>query len=234
LDTLEFLLARANENKAIPPGKGRAIEIPNVGRDHLAQWFAELGFTAGVEVGVKAGEYSEVLCKANPNLHLYSVDPWLVREEYHDGRGQALFDSYEAKARRLLKPYNCTILKELSCNAVKQFGRRSLDFVYIDGHHNLFNVIHDLHHWSMVVRPGGIIAGHDYARYKNQAMHVPQGVHAYVDSYQINPWFLLGVKAKTEGVFRDRHRSFLWVRPSREANMRDYDPTWGGQTEIKK
>jgi hypothetical protein len=233
LDTLEFLLARANENKAEKPKvRHYAVEIPNVGRDDLARWFAELGFTAGVEVGVKSGEYSEVLCKANPDLHLYSVDPWLVREEYHDRRGQAVFDKFEDQARSRLAPYNCTILKELSCSAVKQFGRRSLDFVYIDGHHNLFNVIHDLHHWSMVVRPGGIIAGHDYVRYKNQAMHVPQGVMAYVDAYQIQPWFLLGTRAKVDGVVRDRHRSFLWVRPSREANMRDYDPTWGGQVEI--
>ena len=116
---------------------------------------------------------------------------------------------------------------------MKRFGRRSLDFVYVDGHHNLYNVIHDLTMWSAVVRPGGIIAGHDFVRYKNQAMHVPQGVLAYVDAYQIEPWFLLGRRdRKTKEEFRDTHRTFLWVRPGYEADMRAYDPTLAGLAEM--
>jgi hypothetical protein len=231
MTTLEFLLAKAKEKKAVAAPHGEAIEIPGVGRDDLAAWFGELGFTAGVEIGVKEGIYSEKLCKANPALHLSSVDPWLVREEYHDSRGQRVFDNYEARARKRLAPYDCEIIKEKSCDALRYFGRRSLDFAYIDGHHNLFNVIHDIVMWSALVRPGGIIAGHDYVRYTNQAMHVQQGVRAYVDSYQIKPWFLLGRRDRKE--YRDRHRSFLWVRPGYEADMRDYDPTLAGLAEME-
>ncbi len=233
MTTLEFLLARAKEQKADKPERKYAIEIPNVGRHDLARWFAELGFKAGVEIGVKEGVYSEILCKANPELKLSSVDPWLVREEYHDRRGQPVFDAFEKRARARLAPYNCEILKEKSSEAVKRFGRRSLDFCYIDGHHNLFNVIHDLTMWSAVVRPGGIIAGHDFVRYVNQAMHVPQGVLAYVDSYNVQPWFLLGRRdIKTKEEYRDTHRTFLWVRPGYEADMRDYDPTASGLAEM--
>jgi hypothetical protein len=233
--TLEFLLEKAEENGADTPKLRRyATEIPNVGRDDLAAWFAELGFRRGVEIGVKAGAYSEVLCKANPELHLWSVDPWLVREEYYDRRGQDVFNRFEAEARSRLAPYKCTILKMKSCDAVKGFDRRSLDFAYIDGHHNLYNVIHDLTFWSAVVRPGGIIAGHDFVRYKNQAMHVPQGVLAYVDAYRISPWFLLGRRdIRSPDEYRDRHRTFCWVRPGYEADMRDYDPTMGGLAELK-
>jgi hypothetical protein len=232
MTTADFLLAKATELGANLNSSPR-IEIPNCGRDDLARWFCELGFTEGVEIGVKAGEYSEILCRANPNLHLYSVDPWLVRAEYYDTRGQKVFDSYEKKAREVLAPYNCTIMKAKSCDAEKVFDRASLDFVFIDGHHNLYNVIHDIHVWSTKVRPGGIISGHDYTRFKNQAMHVPQGVHAYVDAYHIDPWFILGLKNKVDGQIRDRHRSFVWVRPGYEANMRDYDPTFGGHAEIR-
>src|SRR6185369_12252247 len=52
------------------------IEVPTFHRNDLAQLFAELGFNRGVEVGVAEGNYSEVLLKANPNLHLLLVDPW--------------------------------------------------------------------------------------------------------------------------------------------------------------
>jgi hypothetical protein len=218
--------------KADRPSRKYATEIPNVGRKDLAKWFAELGFKTGVEIGVKEGVYSEILCQANPKLKLYSVDPWLVREEYYDNRGQAVFTAYEKRARARLKPYNCEILKMKSSEAIEQFERRSLDFVYIDGHHNLFNVIHDLTMWSSVVRPGGIVAGHDFVRYTNQAMHVPQGVLAYVDSYNINPWYLLGRRHTAEEEYRDRHRSFVWTRPGYEADMRDYDPTMNGLAEM--
>ena len=232
MTTPDFLRDKAKEMKADKPRRDYATEIPNVGRDDLAKWFKELGFTSGAEIGVKEGVYSEVLCKANPLLHLHSVDPWLVREEYHDNRGQGVFTKYEENARKRLAPYDCTILKMKSGDAVAQFARRSLDFVYIDGHHNLFNVIHDLTMWSAVVRPGGIIAGHDFVRYTNQAMHVPQGVLAYVDAYAIKPWYLLGRRHTAEGEYRDRHRTFLWTRPGYEADMRDYDPTMNGLAEM--
>ena len=233
--TLEFLLnvALTHGARGVAPGRPlprSPIEIPDCGRLDLAAWFQLLGFRRGVEVGVKEGDYSVALLEANPDLHLWSVDPWLVREEYHDRRGQPVFDDYESTARRSLGAFGVRseILKERSAEAHLRFGRRSLDFVYIDGHHNLYNVIHDLHVWSGRVRPGGIVAGHDFARYKNQAMHVVQGVHAYTDAYLIAPWFVLGTKAKVEGQTRDRHRSFAWVRPGYEADMRDYDPTKGG------
>lgn len=228
MTTQDWLLAKAAEHGA---DFGRTpIEIPNVGRDDLAQWFADLGFKAGAEIGVKEGEYSAVLSAAEPRMLVHSIDPWLVREEYYDRRGQAVFTAYEQKAREVLARFpNNRILKEKSHEAARRFMRHELDFVYIDGHHNLFNVIRDIHEWSIRVRPGGIIACHDYVRLKNQAVHVVQAVQAYTDSYGIKQWFLLGRKNDPK---RDKHRTALWVRPQVEANMRDYDPTFGGLVEL--
>jgi hypothetical protein len=200
----------------------------------LALWTAQLEFTQLVEIGVKAGDFSEVLLLQNPKATVHSVDPWFVREEYHDHRGQQVFDRYEKEARERLAKYGkrSVILKEMSHEAELRFKRRSLDFVYVDGHHNLFNAIRDIHLWSGRTRPGGIIACHDYVRFKNQAMHVVQAVHAYTDAYNIRPWFVLGRKSPPDGEYRDKHRTALWVRPPYEANMKDYDPTWGGLTEL--
>jgi hypothetical protein len=207
-----------------------------VGRDDLAEWFCKLGFTRGVEIGVKEGDYSEVLLAANPGLELFSVDQWLVREEYYDRRGQGLFDRYEAKARKVLGAYGnrSTILKMKSCDALEYFKRHSLDFVYIDGHHNLFNAVHDMHYWTHKVRPGGIVALHDYVRYRNTGVHVIEAVHAYTSAYRIHPWFVLGRKSAPRGEHRDRHRTCLWVRPAMEPNMEDYDPTKGGLAEMPR
>ena len=72
MNTYQYILKKYNIN----PGRQYIIEIPNMGRADLAALFAELKFKKGVEVGVEQGLYSEVLLKANPKLHLYSIDPW--------------------------------------------------------------------------------------------------------------------------------------------------------------
>jgi hypothetical protein len=190
------------------------IEIPNIGRNGLAELFAELDFKTGVEVGVKEGDYSLILCQSIPALKLFSIDPWTVRDDYNDGRGQELFDRFEKTARERLSPYDCTILKMKSSEAVQQFKPDSIDFVYIDGHHNFFNVVHDVHEWSQRVRPGGIISGHDYAFYKPESnIHVHEVVDAWTKAYHIKPWFVLGRKERQQGEYRDKYRSFFWVKP---------------------
>jgi hypothetical protein len=189
------------------------IEIPNVGRDDLASLFAELGFTRGVEVGVKEGAYSEVLCQRNPDLQLCSVDPYLVRDDYRDYRDQREFNSYYEKAKARLATYNCVILREKSLDAVRRFDDRSLDFVYIDGHHNFENCANDICAWTRKVRVGGIVAGHDYVRYPSTSgIHVIEVVNAFTRAYRIRPWFVLGKRDCAPGEYRDRHRSFFWVR----------------------
>lgn len=213
MTTLEFLLKRYDIG---PIGRKQPmpIEVSNTGRDQLAGIFAELGFREGVEIGVMEGEYSEVLCKANPGLHLTSVDPWLVREEYHDiRRPQPVFDAYERTARARLAPYNCTILKMKSTEAAPLFKDGSLDFVYIDGHHDFLPVAEDIVKWTPKVRKDGIIAGHDYAKFKPWASgHVFEVVNAWTDAKRIRPWFVLGLRSAPPGQIRDRHRSFVWVK----------------------
>ena len=53
--------------------KGRPAEIPDCGRDDLPQFFVEMGYKVGAEIGVQEGIYAEEICKAG--LKLYAVDP---------------------------------------------------------------------------------------------------------------------------------------------------------------
>ena len=190
------------------------IEIPNIGRDGLAILFAKLGYTKGAEIGVEQGLYAEMLCKANPDLRLYAIDAWRAYRGYRDHVSQDKLDNFYKATMYRLAPYDCEIIREFSMDAVKQTPDDSLDFVYIDGNHELPYVINDIIEWSKKVRKGGIVSGHDYyqsTRFDTKN-HTVYAVDAYTRSYRITPWFLLGTKAKTPGMVRDTARSWMWVK----------------------
>lgn len=195
------------------------VEIPNTDREVLANMFRILKFTKGVEIGVERGLYSEVLCKNNPDLHLFSVDAWTAYKEYRDHVTQDKLDDIYEEAKERLKPYHAELVKGFSMDVVKSFPDNYFDFVYIDGNHEYQHVVDDIVQWTKKVRAGGIVAGHDYIRRKathkkqEYLMHVIPAVHGYVDAYQIKPLFILGRKAKVEGELRDSPRSWFFVKP---------------------
>lgn len=193
------------------------IEIPDTNRETLARLFYLLEYTRGVEIGVERAMYSDVLCRENPGVHLGCVDAWTAYKGYRDHVNQAKLDRFYAESQERLRKYpNVTFYRKFSLDAVHYFKDGSLDFVYIDGNHNIQNVIADLAAWSQKVRAGGIIAGHDFAphQWPNQ-IHVVPAIYAWTDAYNIRPWFVLGRKAKIEVELRDDARSFFWVHEPR-------------------
>ena len=174
-------------------------------RIELAQLFAELEYKVGAEIGVWAGGYSETLCKANPSMKLFSIDPWRAYRGYREVTSQKRADKHYQEAVERLEPYNCVIMRDFSMNAVEAFDDNELDFVYIDGNHDFKNVAMDIVEWSKVVRPGGIVAGHDFKRSKGTKyiLHVKDVVQAYAYAYQIKPWFAIRV---------DNNPSWFWVK----------------------
>lgn len=209
MDTLTYIRTKYD----IPAGARSPIEIPNIGRDHLARLFAVLGFQTGAEVGVERGLYSEVLCRENPGVQLLCVDAWKAYKGYRDHVDQQKLDRFHEEARQRLAPYRATLVRKFSLEAAKDVADGSLDFVYLDGNHSFENVAMDIAAWSRKVRNGGIIAGHDYVRYRLPNMiHVVQAVTGYTDAYEVHPWFLAGTQAKVEGQVRDTARSWFWVQ----------------------
>lgn len=209
---LEEQIARARAGTQKLP-----IEIPNTNRDTLARLFMLLEFQRGVEIGVERGLYSEVLCRENPGVRLSCVDGWKAYRGYRDHVSQEKLDRFYLETQERLKPYKgVTLIRKFSTEAARDFANESLDFVYIDGNHNFENVTADLAAWSPKVRPGGIIAGHDYAlhHWPNQ-IHVVHAIHGWTRAYDIRPWFVLGRQAKIDGELRDDARSFFWVHEPR-------------------
>lgn len=196
--------------------KGRPFRIPDANRDQLPEFFKELGFKVGVEIGVDKAKYSQVICKAG--LKLYGVDPFLFYSDYPHPEGQKRLDFLHDHCVRTMQPYDFTMIRKTSMEAVKDFEDNSLDFVYIDGHHGFKYVAEDIWEWSKKVRKGGIISGHDYAKTRHTeirdpfVLHVAPVVDGYIQALNIPNWWLIGAdKVSQEGELRDRFRSWFWV-----------------------
>lgn len=122
----------------------------------------------GVEVGVKEGKFSEALLSNWRGKHLISVDPWAeaAPDEYVDMANvqQNEHDRYYAETVERLAPFGdrSTIWRTFGAEAAERIPHHALDFVYLDARHDRASVLEDLGQWHDKVRPGGVLAGHDY------------------------------------------------------------------------
>jgi hypothetical protein len=196
--------------------KGSPFQIPDCSRDDLPEFFVQMGYKTGAEIGVYKGVFSKKLCQAG--LKLFAIDPWIVYKEYPHSRGQERLDFLYEHTKRALAPFpNCTITRKASMEAIEDFEDNSLDFVYIDANHKFKYIAQDLVEWTKKVRKGGIVSGHDYFYTKSgstrEHWHVAYVLNAYVNSYAIPNWYLLGSKKVIPGKKRDKWRSWMFIKP---------------------
>lgn len=170
-------------------------------RADLAKLFAARGYTRGAEIGVADGRNSLTLCQNIPGLHLLCVDPWRKYADNHRGGPQSQHDFNLATIVERLAGYHYTLRNAFSMEAVVEVPPESLDFVYIDAHHGFDYVMEDVIAWSRRVRPGGIVAGHDY--YEFQGAGVVEAVNAYTHAHGITDWWITD----------EKEPSFFWVKP---------------------
>jgi predicted O-methyltransferase YrrM len=104
-----------------------------------------------IEVGCHLGVSTE--CLALFCDELAAVDPWPVTHIYH----QFL--------RRMRGYEHVNVNRKKSPLAAIDYDDHSFDLVYLDGLHTRQAVEADIYAWIPKVRPGGFIAGHDYADY---------------------------------------------------------------------
>ncbi len=217
MSTLEQILAWWKI--IILPESKIPLEVPNFGRNELAKLVHDLDFKVGVEVGVAGGEYSEILCKANPQMQIYGVDPYIPYKGYRDYARQSTLDTLEIKAHRLMRPFkNYTFLKQFSEDAAGEFADGSVDFVYLDGNHEEPFVSQDIEIWHKKLKPGGILAGHDWVKTKTldgtpRGCDVKEATKSFTEKNNINPWFVLGLESTADPkLIRDKPRSWMWIK----------------------
>jgi len=199
--------------------KGHPANIPDCSRDDLPELFKELGLKKGVEIGVYQGHFTEVLAKGG--LEVYGVDPWRYYKGYGYNPEQKIHDNnYEITKKKLSKYPNVHLLRMTSMEAIEKFEDNSLDFVYIDGNHRFRYMAEDISEWCFKVKVGGIICGHDYAYFRHRfpggGCQVREIVDAFVQSYNIANYWILGNRFAKKGEKRDRFRSWLIVKEKYE------------------
>ena len=165
--------------------------VAGMDRRRLIERFGEMGLTEGAEIGVARAIFSRYMFKHIPDLHLFCIDPWRLKL-----RGKSCYNSTMSR----LAGQNATIIRKTSMDALDDVPDESLDFVNIDGDHTFDFVMTDIIWWSKKVKFGGVVAGHDYYRFRRGGV-VP-AVDIYTYQHGITKWFLTDEKTPT----------WFWIR----------------------
>ena len=120
-----------------------------------------------VEVGVWEGDFSQQALDGCDPETLYLVDPWEKNDDATNytstvTRTQEELDLICVSVEdRFSRDKRAVIVRATSEDAASQLNIAA-DWVYIDGIHTYQAVLSDLEYWWPVVKPGGMITGHDY------------------------------------------------------------------------
>jgi hypothetical protein len=154
-------------------------------RQELATYFNDKGFRVGAEVGVGDGLYAKTLLERISGLCLYGIDPW--DNGGGNRRGEASYLATMTHLKGFVASGAFVPVRKLSVAAAADFLDGMLDFVFIDAAHDYKNVTQDLEAWTLKVKPGGIVSGHDYYNVKNwpKTTGVTQAVNDYVTAHGI-------------------------------------------------
>jgi SAM-dependent methyltransferase len=127
-----------------------------------------------LEVGVHRGEFAKALLDSWEGRLLHLVDPWDDAPGYRDqaeflkgaagGNGDRLRDLEKCR-KTLLRWEGAGRVRYHVATSRVALGTvpdSSLDFVHLDGDHSYAAVLFDLRGWWRKLRPGGVLAGHDW------------------------------------------------------------------------
>jgi hypothetical protein len=188
-------------------------------RSELGEFLNERALLgSGAEVGVYTGLFSATILRRWKGERLWLIDPWTHQPDYLDSwnADDRTMARRLATARRRLKPYEGRVgwIRSRSDVAASEFAPNSLAFVYIDANHSYLHVKRDLALWFPKIRPGGLLAGHDYFNALADEAFEPRQFGDF-DPAQLTSY---GVKAAVDE-FARAHSLQLCVTPERL-------PTW--------
>jgi hypothetical protein len=121
----------------------------------------------GAECGVYKGEFSTALLEHLAPRKLYLMDPWyLMTKEWHWGEGDRSTVSALCNILRAFEDDLVSgrlVLKiDDDLKALAELPDHHLDWAYVDSTHLYAPTVKELELLRRKVRPGGIIAGHDW------------------------------------------------------------------------
>jgi hypothetical protein len=141
-------------------------------RDIFGHVLTMLGYSHGttmVEIGVNRGHYSSLMLAQWAGENYLMIDPWVPQAmaEYVDVANLNSQDEHDEVFKEALRNTashgsRAIILRNTSTNIARQMVESTVDVVYIDGLHHYQGVWDDMTAWWPILRPGGLMAGHDY------------------------------------------------------------------------
>jgi hypothetical protein len=138
-----------------------------IGRtEELTKILQENNYQTFVEVGVYNGDNILKLAKRFPNVNFIGIDPYFDGEynERYELRNKFYWDEkYKNILNKANKLGNVKIIRKQSIEASFEFDKESVDIVFIDSIHTHKDCKDDINHWFKVVKPNGILSGHDYS-----------------------------------------------------------------------
>lgn len=145
-----------------------------------------------VEIGVYTGESTEMFQQSGKFNVIHAVDPWvdgyndneIISIQFNMDVVEELFDKRVSDYKEINK------LKMSSMEAVSLFDNGALDFIYIDGDHSYKSVEEDILAWMPKIKPGGVIAGHDYGYYPGVKKAVDEIFGTLVAHFPDTSWMV--------------------------------------------
>lgn len=126
----------------------------------IVKWMPDGG--TFVEVGAYWGQsFSYAVVEginSGKKIDFVAVDAW--PDAWPSPEGWPMIEKFKHEMAPLEGHYR--MIQSGSAAAAEKFADRSVDFVFIDADHKHERVKDDISAWLPKIRPGGIIAGHDY------------------------------------------------------------------------
>lgn len=117
-----------------------------------------------IELGSFKGRSSVALAAAK---ELICVDHWVVdlQEAVAAPLGQDIYDEFCNNVRGAgnIKAVRCDLRDPAAVEELIEFFKESADMVFVDAAHDEESVTRDLHTAKQLLKPGGLLCGHDYS-----------------------------------------------------------------------
>jgi hypothetical protein len=161
---------------------------------------------AAAEVGTHRGEFARMLLDGWMGETLFCVDPWADDLPGYAEQARLLWGGASTRsqdmseAAALLAPHagRFDLMRTTSLDATWRLRRSSkpgcLDFVFVDGDHRYEHVVRDLNEWWELLRPGGVMAGHDFVQPGEDhswAAEVQRAVLEFSRDKRVDVWLLV-------------------------------------------
>ena len=138
---------------------------------YLGKLLSSRNLTRGAELGVQRGLFAAKLLDSWIGVKSYLlVDIWASLQNNVANRVQDRI--YETAINNTQK-WPATICRNFTHVCSKLHHNSTFDFIYLDAHHDNQGATIDIENWFPLLKPSGVIAGHDYITADDQYKLVP-------------------------------------------------------------